>query len=270
MLQILILSVLLFSIFIVDFIVKRNQITSTNAFAILYYTLLFVVFPEVLLDNNAILCSFFLLLSTRKIISLRSLKNVRMKIFDASLWVLVASLFYDWALLYLAVVFIAIYFYEPKNLKNWLVPFVAILTASVISYCVLMLMDYESFIEDHYQMHITLDTNFFAYWGNSTKLILYSIITIICGFIAFLKLGKLGLGRIITMRVIAILLAAGLVVTAIKASAEVYPILITFFPGAVLISKYVEIIKKINIKEWVLIVSVIAPFIFFITQLIIK
>src|SRR5690606_9238103 len=107
-----ILGFLMFTIFIVDFIVKRNRLSGTNSFALMYYTLLMVVFPEVLIDSNGIFCSFFLLLSIRRIISLRSLRDVKLKLFDATLWIMVASLFYEWALLYLIVVFAGLYFYD--------------------------------------------------------------------------------------------------------------------------------------------------------------
>ena len=58
-LQVVVLGILLFSIMVVNFIVKRNQISGTNDFTIFYYALLIVLFPDVLLDHNAIMSSFF-------------------------------------------------------------------------------------------------------------------------------------------------------------------------------------------------------------------
>mgnify|MGYP001569606936 FL=1 len=104
-----VLGVLLFSVFAVDFIVKRNQITATNSFAILYFTMLIVIFPEVLLDDNSVFCTFFLLLALRRLISLKSLKNLKLKILDATIWTLIASLFYDSPIVYLVLVGIANY-----------------------------------------------------------------------------------------------------------------------------------------------------------------
>lgn len=79
--QFFLLAVLLSSIFILDFIIKRNKLTAANSFAILYFSLLVAIFPETLVDYKAIVCSFFLLLATRRLISLRSLKEVKLKIF---------------------------------------------------------------------------------------------------------------------------------------------------------------------------------------------
>ncbi|MGB5228747.1 MAG: DUF6427 family protein [Eudoraea sp.] len=263
-----VLGVLLFSVFIVDFIVKRNQITTTNSYAILYYTLLIVVFPEVLLDDNAVFCSFFLLLATRRLISLKSLKNIKLKVFDATIWTLIASLFYDWAILYLILVCIAIYFYEPKNIKNWLVPLTGILAIGIIAFCFLIITDNLDFLKNHYQFSFNVDI--IAYWINSTKIVIYGIITIITGSLVFIKMGKLGVGKIITMRLIAISLALGLMVTFLKTTNDTYPLLITFFPGAIFLAKYVELIKKATLREIVLMVSVVAPFLILVTKMILK
>lgn len=270
LLQTFVLGILLFSLFVVNFIVKRNQITGTNSFCILYYTLLIVVFPDVLIDNNAILSSFFLLLSLRRLISLKSLKNIKPKIFDATLWIVVSSFFYDWAILFLVLVFVAIYFYEPKNIKNWLVPILAIFTCAIILVGVLILTNDLSKLAEHYSFSISSAPHYFLSLANSSKILSYSAIVIIAGFIGFLKLGKLGLGKIITMRLIAICLIIGLAVTFLKSSDGAYPILLTFFPSAILLTKYVEVTKKIKIKEIVLIASVLAPFILLLAGMIIK
>ena len=270
LLQTAVLAILLFSLFVVNFIVKRNQITGTNSFAILFYTLLIVLFSEVLTDNNVIACSFFLLLATRKLISLRSLKNIKLKLYDATLWIMVSSLFYDWALLYLILVFLAIYFYEPKNIKNWLVPINGIATVLILTSSLLMLIDNLAFLEKHYTFSLDFNSNFFSYWGNSTKLVIYVFVVFFSGLIAFIKLGKLGVGRIITMRLIAISFLIGIVVTFLKSSDSTFPVMLTFFPASIFIAKYVETIKRINIKETVLYAIVFVPFLVFISEWIVK
>jgi hypothetical protein len=91
--QIFSLAALLFLIFLINFVVKRNKITGPNSFVILFFTLLIVLFPEVLLDNNGIFCTFFLLLAVRKLLSIKSLIKIKLKIFDASIWIAVSSFF---------------------------------------------------------------------------------------------------------------------------------------------------------------------------------
>lgn len=268
--QLLLLGVLSVSVFLVNFIVQRNQITGTNSYAMLYFILLTVIFPEVLLDGNAILCSFFLLIAGRRIISLKSLRNSKLKILDATIWIAVASLFYDWALLYLIMVYIGIYFYEPRNFKNWLVPISGLLAFVLIASGLLVLMGIPDYLRQHYRFSLALDRDFTALWTYNTKLLIYTVLIVLTGFLAFLKMGKLGLGRIITIRLVAIYLGIGLAITFLKANAAVYPVLITFFPAATLITKYVEVIKRPKVRELVLMLSVILPFILLWTQGILK
>lgn len=256
----LLLGILLFSVFLVNFIVKRNQITGSNSYAMLYYVLLIAAFPEVMTDENAIPCNIFLLLAARRIISMKSLKNLKSKIFDATLYTATASLFYDWALLYLLLVFVAIYFYEPKNIKNWLVPVTALCTVVLIASGILIIIGIPDYLYSHYSFSLSLDRNFAALWSYSSKLILFAFLIVLTGFLAFLKMGKLGLGRIITVRLVAISASVGLLVTFLKSDADVYPVLLTFFPAAILITKYVEVIKRQKIKELVLVLSVLIPF----------
>lgn len=264
------LGFLSFSIFVVNFITLRNKITGGNSLAILFYTLLIVLFPEVLTDSNAILCSFFLLLSIRRILSFRSLKNIKLKIFDASFWILIASLFYDWAILYLITVVIAIYFYDPKNIKNWLVPFAAITAMGLIMLAVLILTNNMEFLWNHYYFDFKFNAVYFYDWSNSSLLFLYIFTVLLCGFLAFLKLGNVGLGKLVTMRLVLIMFIIGLLVKVLKSSEDTHPILITFFPAVVFITTYVQSIKRESIREIILIASVIVPFVVLITHIIMK
>lgn len=259
--RLILLAVLLFSIFLLNFIVQRNQITGTNSYGMLYFVMLLVLFPEVLMDENAILCNFFLLLAGRRLISLKSLKDIKLKVLDATIWTGVASLFYDWALLFLLVVYIAIYFYEPKNIRNWLVPLVGLVCVALIAQAFLVVVGLPDFIPKHYRFSLALDRDFSSLRVYNTKLLCYALLIIVTGFMAFIKMGKLGLGRIITVRLVAISLTIGLVVTFLKTDKQVYPVLITFFPAATMITKYVEVIKRSNVKELVLLASVLLPFI---------
>ena len=253
------LAMLLFSVFVVDFIIKRNKLTEPNSFSILFYAILIIAFPETLLDNDAILCSMFLLFASRRLISIRSLKNIKLKIFDATIWVMVSSIFYDWAILYLILVYAAIYIYEPKNVRNWMVPLAAIFTVFMIGYCVLILAGNTDFLAEHYALRFNFDTSYFLDLGNSLKLVLYILLIFALSIYAFLKLGKAGLGKIVTMRLIALSFIIGLVVKILTKSADDYPIMITFFPAVIFVTNYVESIKKPNIKELVLIASIAIP-----------
>lgn len=266
LMQCVVLLVLFFMVFIINFIVKRNKITEPNSFAIVFFSCLIILFPEVLLDNNGILCTFFLLLATRKLLSIKSLKKIKLKIFDASIWVAVSSLFYDWAMLYFLLVFITIYLYQPKNIRNWLIPFIAFFTVAFISLGALTVLNKPNFIEDHYTFSINIANDFIFQWQNSLKLIIYILAALILFVFTFLKLSKSGKGRINTMRLIALFFFIGLIITLLESYDQVTPILLTFFPTSVFITNYIENIKRPKLKEVALILLIIIPFIVLITR----
>lgn len=268
--QVLVLGCLMFTIFLVDFIVKRNKLSKVNSLALMYYTLLIVVFPEVLIDPNSIFCNFFLLLSVRRILSLRSRKDIRLKVFDASLWIMVASLFYEWALLYLILVFVAIYFYDARNIRNWLIPFVAAIAFALIAVAILVLRNDPNSLLDHYDFNHDFSSVFFFDWGNSLILVFYVVFVLLLGFVAYLKMGTIGVGKLITMRLVLLLFIIGLIINLLNSTAEKHPIFITFFPAMVFITTYVETIKKDRIKEMVLLVSMVVPFFVLITNILLK
>jgi len=262
-----ILTILLFSVFVVDFIVKRNKLTGTNSFAILFFTLLFVVFPETLGDNNAIFTSFFLLLAMRRLLSIKSLKNIKLKIFDAGLWICISSVFYEWALLYLLLVFAAIYIYDPKNIRNWLVLLSVGFCFFMILYGILVLLDKPNFILDHYDFAIDYDAIFPIKWSTSLKMTLYALFNMALAFSAFVNLSKSGVGKVITLRLIAFSFVIGLVVNILVTSDNNNAVMITFFPSVVFIVNYLQSIKKPKFLELILIASIMVPIIVFVTKL---
>ena len=126
------ITFLLASVFITNFIVKKNGLSKDSSYTIFFYFLFLIFFPSVLDNLNLILANFFILLALRRLISLQSLKASKEKIFDASLWIFVASLFHFWSILYIVLVFISIIFHVSRDYRNWILPFIALFTATII------------------------------------------------------------------------------------------------------------------------------------------
>ncbi|WP_430907166.1 DUF6427 family protein [Maribacter sp. 2-571] len=266
-LQLVTLATLCFGYFVMNFIVKRNKVTGPNSYTILFFTLFLLVFPKTLIDSNAIYCSFFLLLALRRLISLHSLKAIRSKLFDATLWIVIASLFYDWALLFLCLVYLATYVYEPKNIKNWLVPFAGVFAAGMVIYCVLTVFGWVDFVWEHYVFDYRFNKANFLNWATSTKLVLYIAAVSIVGLLSFVKLGKAGMGKVATMRLVAVAFVLGVLLNFLVSGAEVYPIMVTFFPASIFFAKYVESIRRANMKEVTLMLSIFLPLMVFFLSL---
>ncbi len=136
-----ILAVLLGMLFVVNFIVKKNGLTKNSSYTILFYLLLLLFFPSIFSDFKLLLANFFLMMAMRRLISLQSLKLPKEKIFDASLWIFVASLFHFWCILFILLVFISIIFHVSRDYRNWLLPFVAFFAIAIIFVLAAMVFD---------------------------------------------------------------------------------------------------------------------------------
>ena len=127
-----IISLLLASFFLVNFTVKKNNLTKNSSYTILFFLLLLLIFPSIFINSNLLFANFFLLLAIRRLISLQTLKAPKEKIFDASMWIFIASLFHFWCILFILLVYISIFFHVSRDYRNWLLPFVAFFATSVI------------------------------------------------------------------------------------------------------------------------------------------
>ena len=240
---------LLFTVLIINFVVQRNQLTGTHSYSLYIYSLLFLVFPNILLDGDSIYASLFLLLALRRLISLKSLRNSKLKIFDGALWIVTASLFIDWALLFLVLVWLFVYFYEPENFRNWLIPLAAVIVVGIISWSFSMVVGNPDYLTEHYRFRWDGLLSYWGNWGNSFKLGSFLLLVLISGLVSFLRLGKSGHGKLISMRLIALALIIAFAVVLLMSNERGGAVILLFFPSAVFISKYIETLKKEAVKE---------------------
>jgi hypothetical protein len=120
------------SCFVVNFISLKNNLTRNDNYAILLFFIFLLFFPTIFKNKNILISNFLLLLSLRRVLSLKSMKNTMEKIFDASFWIFLSALFYFWSILYIGLVFISIILYVSRDYKNWLIPFIALFSVTIL------------------------------------------------------------------------------------------------------------------------------------------
>ncbi|SHF71070.1 hypothetical protein SAMN05444483_102132 [Salegentibacter echinorum] len=124
--KIAVLLSLILSVFILNFIAKKNELTRRSAYKMLFFVLFSISFFALLRNHQAIFANLCLLFAFRRILSLKSKKVTQKKIFDATFWICIASLFYFWTILFVVVVYAGILYYLPA-FKNWFIPPLAFL-----------------------------------------------------------------------------------------------------------------------------------------------
>ena len=186
------------------------------------------------------------------ILSIKSTRNVKHKIFDASLLIAIASLFYDWAIAFMLLVFFVIGVYDRKTLKNWLVPFLGMATIFILSFTVLKLKGSLNFFEDHYQFSLGLFTTKSFFQVLNIKTLIYLILSVIVSMVVFVRLRNVSGGKLLLLRIVFLIFLLGTALI-LFTPADASPVLLTFFPSAVFLTNYFEGIKKRKFQEVMLI-----------------
>lgn len=265
-LNLLTFATLLLMVFTINQIVRSEKITDFNSYAILFFVLLLIGFAETFANRSIIFANFFLLLAIWRLLAIKSIKNVKHKIFDASLLIGIASLFYDWALAFLPLVFLVINLYDRKAFKNWLVPFLALATVFILVFTALRISGSMGFLEEHYRFSIEPLTKFSLQKGINLKVFLYIILILLATFIVFLRMRKVGGGKLLSLRIVFLTLVLGLLI-GVFAPGELFPLLFTFFPASIFMANYMEMIKKPKLKEMAFVLCIAASLMLFAFQL---
>ena len=184
--QIGLLLLAVFSVFVLDFIIGKNNLTSKNSYAILLYGLFIALIPESVIQTNLLFSNLFILFSLRRLISLHSKLEIKKKLVDAAFWIGIASLFYFWAILFFVLVLIALIYYSQNDIRNWIIPFVGlvVLAVLVVAYHIIIFDSYYPI--DSLYPGIGFDFSSFINFHSAIRFLAVVILFVIM-FLFFLK-----------------------------------------------------------------------------------
>ena len=260
--------VLLFaSLFIVNFIVKKNGLSKDSSYTLLFYFLFHLFIPDIFNNFNLLASNFFVLLAMRRLISLHSLKSAKEKVFDASLWIFVAALFHFWSILFIVLVFLSILFHVARDYRNWLLPFIAFFAAT-ISFLMFTLMFDESRIDYVYaSSQINLKVDYFTNNFQNLALSLYVMVAVFFLASLFLTLSNRPLLLHTSYKKILLLFLIGIVIFVISPVKSNELILFTAAPLAIMATAHIEMQQPQWQREVVLAATILLGFFTFFTQL---
>lgn len=129
---VVILGLLIFSVLLVDFIVRKNDLSQKNSFVVLYYGLYLSLLPIATIGIEGVAAHVLVLLAVRRVISLQSLKSVKKKIFDAAFWIAIAALLWVAAGGFILFILFGILLFAANDYRNWIVPIFGVLTVWII------------------------------------------------------------------------------------------------------------------------------------------
>ena len=259
--------VLFASLFLTNFIVKKNGLTKDSSFSILFFVLFLMFFPSVVTNFKLILANFFILLALRRLISLQTLKAPKEKIFDASLWIFVASLFHFWAILFIILVYISIFFHVSRDYRNWLIPFVSLFTTVVI-YVLFSLILNHDISQNLFSIGVVdFKMNYFKNNYQNLALSMFAVVSVFFLFSKMIALTNRPLVLQASYKKVIISFIIGVIIFLISPNKSSDILLFTFFPLAVMATNNIEYSKnKIN-QELAIGLTIILAFCSFFLQL---
>ena len=259
--------IIMASIFTANFIVKKNGLSKDSAYTIFFYFLFLLFFPSILDNLNLVVANFFILLALRRLISMQSLKASKEKIFDASLWIFLASLFHFWSIIFMVLVFISIIFHVSRDYRNWVLPFIAFFIAGILFllYATLFHLNVAEYISN------SVKTNFeINYFTNNYQNGALSIYTTIALFFVVSMFATLSSRPQILHTSFQIIIASffiGAVIFFISANKSNDLLVFTFAPLAMMATSHIEIAQLKLKQEMVLFVLIACSFFAFFSQL---
>lgn len=254
-------SILLFlavlTVFVINFIIRKNALTEDNSFAILFYIILCSYFPNSFINEAVFISNFILLLAFRRIYSLRSSIQTKEKIFDSAFWIGIASLFYVWSLFYVILVYAAIVVFRKIDWRNFVIPLIGIITPVFLSYAYLLAFDD---LERFYNLWIwEFDLSSQAY--NSGHFLFPLVLIGIVALIAIIPTTKRSLLAKIdfkaTWTLLIVHLVISLIVVIIAPEKNGSELIFLFFPLSVLFANYLQVISRYWIKESIIYVFIL-------------
>lgn len=264
--RVLSFAVLGATLIITNQMVHAAKIESRNTYLPLFFLLLLVAFPGTLTDNRIIFANFLLLLALRRLLAMASLKYAKHKVFDASFLIGIASLFCNWTLIFVILVFWSIKSHHTKHLKTWLVPFAGIMSAFIMAFAALKLCDALSFSGKHHQFSIEALPTVTLVQQVSPKVVGYAIFVLILAATVLMKARNISRKTLVLLRMafFAFMLS---IVGVLTATTDVSSaILFTFFPAAVFMSHTLEVFKKQRLKTAALSTCLITSLLLFALQ----
>lgn len=265
--DILVLGVLLFTVFMVNFISKRNNLCKDNTYVFLTYFLLLLLLSDVLGVNNVILSNFFVLLALRRLISLQSQINTKEKIFDASLWIFIASLFHFWSILFIVLVFLAIIFHVSADYRNWVLPIIALVTVVILTLFFGLLLAPEWLEAFPTSIQTSFSFDYFPNKASSAALMLYGLLGL--GLLGYflLSLSSKALNLLSSNKLIIATFLIAIVLFLISPEKTNALLMYSFFPLAIMSSTFLENFKEYWTKEVYVVLFVVVAIIFYVNNL---
>lgn len=258
--QVWMFLVLIFTIFVIDFIIGRNKLTAKNSYSLLFVALTIIAIPSTVLNSDILMANVFLLFAIRRLITLKSQKEIIKKLFDATFWICMAALFYPWAILFLILIPMGLLLFKIANLKYWLIPVMAIVTVAILyaCYAIIYQIDVAAFYKEK-----ALYGFDFSGWANHRIILSLALMLAYFLWASVFYFGKIrAISRNLKAPYYLIFAVAvvSILITLIVPEKSGSEWLFFLMPFSVIMANYIQDITEVWFKESLIICFLLLPF----------
>ncbi len=259
--QLLIFIALVFTVFLINFIDRKNNLSKNNAYIILLFSLWISFFPQLFQDKSIIFAHIFLLLAVRRLLRLKDGLAITQKIFDASFWICIATLFYSWSIAYMVLVYAAIVLYNTRNYRTWLIPFTAMASIVILRYAWLLWFTANTGLFSGFQFTIQLEHLEYTPTNNFLPLVFLSVMGIFAVFAHTANVMRKKAKKDPAVYVMMAAMVLGAIMILFLGNENKTTFIFIVFPVAVLVTNALERMERKRLKEaylWLLFLMPVA------------
>lgn len=242
----------IFMLLVINFILRKNNLTGDNLYALLLIILLLGTFYETMFTFNLYFSNLLLLFAFRKTYSLKTGLNSKSKLFDAGFWIGISAILYSWTVLFLLIIYVALFIYNKVTLKNLVIPIVGFL------FPVICFFTYHFYFDSLYIFYEKLVFNYSFDFSNYNQLKylipLTLLITLILWSIVVLtpKIVLQGSGFKMSWQLLIFHLIISVIVVLLSLQKNGSELFFVIFPSGVIIANFLQKTSSSMFKNLVL------------------
>ncbi|MDG1528729.1 MAG: hypothetical protein P8I51_09005 [Polaribacter sp.] len=163
--------------FLFNFVISKNNLTRDDSYGFLLFVIGLGFLETVVLDYEIVLTYLLLFLFFRRLYSLRTLKIVYQKLFDAGLWLGVLVLISPSYVLYLILLYAAIYLFAKITIRTVLIPIIGLVTPFFLYFTYLFWNDDLATFNQLFDVVLMIDISFYLTSYYAIFLMLFLVFT---------------------------------------------------------------------------------------------
>jgi len=236
--------------FLLNTIVKKNNIHQQHSFAVSSFMFMVMAFPEVLKASELIISYLFLILALRRIYDLKTNTLIKQKLLDASLFLSASIWLEPFHGVFLIVIYFGVVMYASQDFRHFIIPIVGLSVGFVLLTCYTLVVENRWLhVSEYIPQGFSLE--FFTEGFKYSVLSLYLLVLLawmVLKLPTIYSRAKLHQNKSISLTLF--LLVISLAITATNANTVAVDVIYILFPLSILIGNYLQLkTTKTWIKE---------------------